>query len=173
MKLTREWAMPSHETFSIKPIAKLISRYIMDGKGWADPFARNSILAEYTNDLDTSTNANSHLDALDFISSFEHWSLNGVLFDPPYSPRQVMECYNKIGREVTMEDTQVKSKIKDEIARKIRNGGLCISFGWNSSGLGKNRGFEIIEIMLIAHGGGHNDTICTVERKWQKKEGKQ
>ena len=78
-----------------------------------------------------------------------------------------------LGREVTMEDTQVKSKIKDEIARKIRNGGLCISFGWNSSGLGKNRGFEIIEIMLIAHGGGHNDTICTVERKWQKKEGKQ
>lgn len=29
----------------------------------------------------------------------------------------------------------------------------------------KNRGFEIIEIMLVAHGGNHNDTIVTVERK--------
>lgn len=26
-------------------------------------------------------------------------------------------------------------------------------------------GFEIIEILLVAHGGMHNDTIVTVERK--------
>lgn len=29
----------------------------------------------------------------------------------------------------------------------------------------KQRGFEIIEILLIAHGGNHNDTICVVEHK--------
>ena len=40
-----------------------------------------------------------------------------------------------------------------------------ISFGWNSIGFGKNRGFEIIEILLVAHGGTKNDTIVTVERK--------
>ena len=39
-------------------------------------------------------------------------------------------------------------------------------FGWNSNGVGKVRGFEIIEILLIAHGGSHNDTIVTVERKF-------
>jgi len=26
-------------------------------------------------------------------------------------------------------------------------------------------GFGIIEIMLVAHGGAHNDTIVTIERK--------
>jgi hypothetical protein len=46
------------------------------------------------------------------------------------------------------------------ISRKWSNlipkNGICISFGWNSTGLGKKRGFEIIEILL----GLHNDTIC-------------
>lgn len=33
------------------------------------------------------------------------------------------------------------------------------------NGIGKTRGFEIVEILLVAHGGNHNDTIVTVERK--------
>ena len=40
-----------------------------------------------------------------------------------------------------------------------------ITCGWNSNGFGKNRGFEIIEILLVAHGQHRNDTIVTVERK--------
>lgn len=28
-----------------------------------------------------------------------------------------------------------------------------------------NRGFEMIEILLVPHGGSKNDTICTVEKK--------
>jgi hypothetical protein len=51
------------------------------------------------------------------------------------------------------------------LANKIKVGGYCISFGWNSNGMGKNRGFEIVEILLVSHGGHHNDTIVTVERK--------
>ena len=31
--------------------------------------------------------------------------------------------------------------------------------------LGKNRGFEIVEILLVAHGGHYNDTIVTIEIK--------
>lgn len=46
-----------------------------------------------------------------------------------------------------------------------QTGGVCISFGWNSMGIGKKNGFEIIEILLVAHGGMHNDTIVTVETK--------
>ncbi len=30
---------------------------------------------------------------------------------------------------------------------------------------GITRGFTIEEILLVAHGGVHNDTICVVERK--------
>jgi hypothetical protein len=44
-------------------------------------------------------------------------------------------------------------------------GGYVITCGWNSGGIGKTNGFEIIEILLVAHGGWYNDTIVTVERK--------
>ena len=46
-------------------------------------------------------------------------------------------------------------------------GGIAISCGWNSIGMGKTHGFEIIEILLVCHGRAHNDTIVTVERKIQ------
>ena len=57
------------------------------------------------------------------------------------------------------------SSIKNEAARIIKPGGKAICFGWNSMGLGKNRGFEIIRILLVPHGGSKNDTIVTVERR--------
>ena len=41
----------------------------------------------------------------------------------------------------------------------------CITFGWNSTGLGKKRGFEITRILIVCHGSMHNDTICTVEER--------
>ena len=53
----------------------------------------------------------------------------------------------------------------DEIQRILRVGGKCISFGWNSNGVGKKINFQIERILLAAHGGSHNDTIVTVERK--------
>lgn len=37
--------------------------------------------------------------------------------------------------------------------------------GWNSNGLGKGRGFELDELLIVAHGGSKNDTIVTVEEK--------
>ena len=56
-------------------------------------------------------------------------------------------------------------KVKSAACEKIKPGGYAISFGWNTNGFGKARGFEIVEIMLVAHGGSKNDTIVTVERK--------
>jgi len=89
------------------------------------------------------------------------------LYDPPYSLRQVSECYKNVGIPVTMETTQSSWRRKhlDEIARIIKPNGKVICFGWNSSGVGKTRGFKIKEILLVPHGGSHNDTICTVEVK--------
>jgi hypothetical protein len=71
-----------------------------------------------------------------------------------------------------MRDTQASfySDRKDAAARVLMPGGLAICLGWNSQGLGVNRKFEMIEIMLVAHGGAHNDTIVTVERKLPKEQ---
>lgn len=64
-------------------------------------------------------------------------------------------------------DTQSSfwSNQKKEISRIVKIGGKVISFGWNSGGIGRKYGFEILKILLVPHGGSHNDTICTVEIK--------
>lgn len=166
MNIRREWAMPSRHTFTIRPIAALLSQHPIDEE-WVDPFAGFNSPAGITNDLNPDAPSLHHLPALDFLRGLEDHTAPGVLFDPPYSSRQVAECYRSIGREVTSEDTRATfwSHCKDEIARVIRPGGTVISFGWSSQGMGKTRGFEMTEILLVPHGGPHYDTIVTVEVK--------
>lgn len=165
--------MPNSNTFDIKPIHKLISKYIDVVKianpnaVIIDPFANRNKLANITNDLDETFDTDYHLDALDFLKMFDDNSVDMVLFDNPYSPRQVSECYKKLGKTVDYKTTQSSywSNLKKEIGRIVKSGGYVITFGWNSGGIGKTLGFSIEEILLVAHGGWHNDTICTVERK--------
>ena len=165
MIINRAWAMPSKNTFSIRPIRHLITRYL-NGVS-IDPFANQSKLATWTNDLDQSYETTHNMDALDFIKTFDDKSIDVVLFDPPYSPRQISECYKALDLSVNMETTQSLfwARCKDQISRVTAANGYCITCGWNSGGIGKKHGFKIVEILLVAHGGWHNDTIVTVEQK--------
>lgn len=159
--------MPNKNTFDIRCISKLIHKYKPTSQNTIDPFANKNRIAAITNDLDPAMGTNYNMDALDFIKNFNSDSIDFVLYDPPYSPRQVSESYKKMGLSVNMQTTQSSfwGNIKKEIARVIAPGGIVISFGWNTNGIGKTKGFEIIEILLVSHGGQHNDTICTVEKK--------
>ena len=132
-----------------------------------DPFANNSKSATITNDLTPDFNTDFHMDALDFLKMFANESVDVVLYDPPYSPRQVSESYKNIGKEVTALDTSAnwRKKHLDEIQRILKPNGIAICFGWNTNGVGKTRGFEMIEVLIVSHGGSHNDTLCTVEIK--------
>lgn len=158
--------MPNKNTFDIKPIKEIINKYLIDGIV-IDPFANKNKIANITNDLDTQYDTNYHLDALDFLKMFNKNSVDMVLYDPPYSPRQVSECYKKLNMSVNMQTTQASywTNQKKEISRIVKKGGIVITCGWNSGGIGKKYGFEIIEILLVPHGGWHNDTIVVVERK--------
>lgn len=166
LRIERAWAMPNKWTFAIRPIAQLLARYVGDGKGWIDPFAGEYSPAELTNDLNPKRHAGFHMLAEEFCAMLDG-PLEGVLFDPPYSFRQVKECYEGIGFKVSQSDTQSNfyARVMDAICGKIQLGGYAISFGWNNNGFGKKRGFEIREILLVAHGAHHNDTIVTVEVK--------
>ena len=103
------------------------------------------------------------------MRKFDDESIDVVLFDPPYSPTQVKKCYEGFGLKVTQADTRRDfiHQSKREIVRVLKPGGLCFSFGWNSIGIGKKNGFAIKEIMLVAHGGNRNDTICMLEEKFK------
>ena len=170
IKIGREWAMPNHQTFSIPPIARLIERYqrFYDGF-WVDPFCGSNKYANYTNDLNPEIKADQHEDAINFLKGLGKQNDYFFFFDPPYSPRQISECYKNVGIQTNMQTTQSSwySNIKDEISRLTDVGNLVISASWNSNGIGASRGFEIEEILIVAHGGWHNDTIVTVECKVQ------
>ncbi|MFG6378341.1 MAG: hypothetical protein K1W19_08515 [Lachnospiraceae bacterium] len=96
--------MPNSKTFSIKPIKELIHKYAY-GK-IIDPFANSSKLASITNDLDEQYDTDYHMNALDFLKIFDSESIDTVLYDPPYSARQVSECYRNLERTVNMQTTQ-------------------------------------------------------------------
>ena len=170
MIINRVWAMPNKNTFSIPPIKELVERYTVRGeksKIIVDPFANGCKIGTITNDLNPKFDTTYHLDALDFLKLLEDESVDIVLYDPPYSPRQVKECYDNIGIPVTADDTKASWRAKhlDEIARILKPGGICLCFGWNTNGVGKKRGFEMIEVLIVPHGGSKNDTLCTVEIK--------
>jgi len=168
MKITRIWAMPNKWTFTIKPIKELLSREIQGY--WCDPYAGENSFAQVQNDLNGK--CEFCMDALEFLKTRKDNEFDGILLDPPYSLRQVSEHYKKAGIKITGWHTSAgyNSALKNEAKRIIKPGGKAICFGWNSMGLGKNRGFEMVEILLVPHGGSKNDTIVTVERKLNKKE---
>lgn len=167
LKMSKTWAMPNSKTFRIKPIKEFVERHIEGAKVIIDPFANDCKYGTITNDLNPEFDTDYHMDALDFLKTIPTASADVVLYDPPYSLRQVSECYKGVGREVTMETTQSswRSRHLDEIQRILKVGGVALCFGWNSSGVGKKRGFKQVEILLVAHGGSKNDTICSAEVK--------
>ena len=169
MIFSRTWAMPNSDTFSVPPIRDFVRSYLANSLISVDPFARNNRWATHTNDLNPATEADHHMDAEAFLKMLAAQSVKAdlVIFDPPYSPRQISECYKSIGLEVGMKETQsalLYQRVRDAIVPVTTDYAIVLSFGWNTVGMGKRHGYEQIEIMLCCHGGAHNDTICLAER---------
>jgi len=160
--------MPSADTFDVPDIAGFVQKYLLNAKVSVDPFARNKRWATHTNDLNPDTAAKYHMDAEDFMVHLDEEDIVAdlVIFDPPYSINQIVTTYSKFGIDRDgkgCHNGALYSRSKDAIRQITRSGSIVLSFGWNSAGMGK--GWEIIEILLVCHGGAHNDTICMAERR--------
>lgn len=172
LNFSREWAMPSGDTFSVPPIGRFVQKYLALSAVSVDPFARNNTWATYSNDLNPNTQAQRHMDAEAFLRQLSaegrNETIDCAILDPPYSPRQISELYKEAGITCGMKDTQsavLYQRVKAALAPLLTQDAVVLSFGWNSSGMGKKHGFEPVEILLVAHGGAHNDTICMAERR--------
>ena len=162
MRFKTAFAMPSPWTFEIPPIGAFVDRWLAGGGVSVDPFCGHSKRATYSNDM-----SQGGVDAEYYMESLHKSGViaDVLLFDPPYSPRQISECYKKVGRKVVMADTQNAAFYKRarNAARKVlRPGGIALSFGWSSCGFGVS--WDVLEILLVRHGGAHNDTICVAQR---------
>lgn len=170
MHIRRAWAMPNRDTFSVGPIASFVAPYLAASSSSVDPFARNTRLATYRNDMNPNTAAEYHMDAIAFL---EQLASEGVrcdlaLLDPPYSPRQITECYAEAGLKAGMQDTQnarLYARTRAALMGVLTDDAIVLSFGWNSAGMGQKHGFEPLEYLMVCHGGAHNDTICVAERR--------
>jgi hypothetical protein len=160
--------MASQDTFDCAPMMGLVRTYLHGVS--VDPFARNKRLATYTNDLNPNTMAEYHMDAVDFLKMLNERGVKAdcVILDPPYSPRQITDCYAEAGLKATMRDTQnarLYAEVKREVERMVKLGGVVLSFGWNTAGMQTKAGWLIEEIKIVCHGAGRNDTLCMAERK--------
>ena len=168
MIFSRRWAMPSENTFEIPCVLGFVERHLEGCLVSIDPFSRNNRLATYRNDINPETIAEHHMESREFLEYLIKRNVKAdcIIYDPPYSPRQISECYKALGLTVKMIDTQssrLKKECKELFRLLLKRGGKVLSFGWNSVGMGKD--FDFLEIMLVSHGGDHNDTICIAQQE--------
>jgi hypothetical protein len=168
LRITREWAMPSSNTFTILPIRCFVEPEVRKGGFIVDPFANTCKYGTITNDLNPEYPTDYHMDALKFVKQLDTACADLVLYDPPYSVTQASQCYKSYGKEkldINISNSLYWSKLKDEIARITKIDGRVICCGWDTNGIGINRGFQMTDILLVCHGGIHHDTIVTLEKK--------
>lgn len=128
----------------------------------ADPYARNCPIGlEYTNDLDESTEAHHHLDALDFLCSLPSGAFDAVIFDPPFSEYQAAR-YEVGTANIYTTPGAIKMQMC-EIERILKPGGFMLKFGFNTSR--HKHHFDLMRVIVVNHGGNHNDTLVSLWRK--------
>lgn len=157
------WAMPNKHTFQIPVIADFVRHWTGGATVVVDPFAGKSAMATRSNDI-----ANGGIDAEEYCRNLlrEGVVADVVIFDPPYSPRQIAESYKSVGLKVDMKTTQnaaLYRRVLMPLLSLLRPGGVALRFGWQSAGV--CRDWELLDLLLVQHGSGHNDTICTAQRK--------
>jgi len=143
-----------------------------------DPFANQSFTSGLynciTNDLNPGFNTHFNLEFKDFAKKMklDGMKFDLILFDPPYSLRQLKDHYDGIGKDLELWQTHnMWSEGKDHLIDCLIPGGYIISFGWHSSGWGKKRGMVKKEIHLFEQVAREDryDLIMTIERKEQSK----
>jgi hypothetical protein len=113
---------------------------------------------EIRNDIRPEAQAGYHLDALEFVDTWNGEKFNTVILDPPYSERKSMEMY----------DGKISSSfnaVKNHLCKIISDNAVVMTWGYHSVSMGLKRGFIQEKILLMSHGGAIHDTIAVKERR--------
>ena len=111
---------------------------------------------EFRVDMDKEMPADWYGDAETFVNTYKGEKFDTIVLDPPYSLRKSREKYE--GRYIGK-----FTKIKDNITKILKDGGIVISLGYSSTGMSNLRGFNKTALCVVCHSGDHDNTIGVVE----------
>lgn len=155
----------------LKRICQPLKRYTFQApliKEWVEQMSSGLVLnlfagitklnqTEVRVDLDPETNPDYCMDALEFCRLYgDTTKYDTVILDPPYAYRKSMEKYKG-------HIASPFKQLKDELCNVTKIGSKVITFGYHSNSMGRLRGFELTDVLLICHGGAQHDTIAIVE----------
>jgi hypothetical protein len=112
---------------------------------------------EYRVDISPEHGPDLVSDAFDFVTS-TGMKFDTIILDPPYNLRKSREKYQ--GRYVGS-----FTKIKNAIPAILNDNGIVITYGYDTVGMGRNRGFRKEAVLVVCHNGDHNDTLVVLDRK--------
>jgi len=87
-----------------------------------------------------------------------------IVLDPPFSHFQARATYKLDGKKHI-----IMTIVRESCDKLLRPQGKIITFGFNSVGMGKKRGYKKRELHIFCHGGNRNDTMMLVEQKVQSR----
>ena len=125
-----------------------------------DPFARNCVWGDITNDLNPDFETTHNMDAEDFLKDRPAGSAKLILFDPPFSDRMDKDKYGGQGNLYASDASKI-IKCQNNLKRILKPGGLVIKLGYNS---GRPFGLELVSCSVVNFGGCRNDVIMTIWR---------
>lgn len=151
---------PSKWTFQPHAVRKYV-------EGWLDGRVLN-LFAGHTelrhdgeivrNDLDEDKPADYHFDAVDADLYLDEDSFDTVVLDPPWNSRKSREKYRG-------EYQGHFTAVKDTVAKLVKPGGHVLTVGYDTLGLGKQRGFKPRAVASLCYGGDINDALILVEQR--------
>jgi len=135
-------------------------------KAWTEKWCKGKVLNlfagqtllnvdEFRVDCDPNMIADWYGNSFIFVKTTD-LKFDTIILDPPYNIRKSREKYN--GNYIGS-----FTKIKNELNKILNPNGRIITFGYDTVGMAKKRGFKKIAICLVCHNGDHNDTLCLVE----------
>lgn len=110
------------------------------------------------NDLDPKRDADYHFDAVKAHEQFEANSFDMALLDPPWNSRKSREKYRG-------EYQGHFTAVKDAVKGLVRPGGHILTVGYDTVGMGKQRGYEPIAVASLCYGGDIDDALILVEQR--------
>ncbi len=110
-------------------------------------------------DIDKNVPADYYMDAFEFVNLAKEQGMkfDTIILDPPYNLRKSREKYG--GKYIGS-----LTKIKNALLPLMNENCIVISYGYDTVGMSKSRGFKKIGVCVICHNGDHNDTLCLVEQ---------